>query len=103
MNAGNTSLSRAQLEGLTLIAGFLAKPALTDEQRKILRQWRRECVSTDVMIQVMNRRFREAAGLFWPMVWRDGLLPLTLFRLGLLAIGRRIRTRYRLYQAEHGA
>jgi glycosyltransferase involved in cell wall biosynthesis len=103
MNAGNTSLSRAQREGLSLIAGFLAKPALTDEQRKILRQWRRECVSTDVMIQVMNRRFREAAGLFWPMVWRDGLLPLTLIRLGLLAIGRRIRTRYRLYQAEHGA
>jgi hypothetical protein len=55
------------------------------------------------MIHVMNRKFRQAAGIFWPVVWQDGLLPFTLFRLGLLAIGRRIRTHYRLYRAEHGA
>jgi hypothetical protein len=86
-----------------LIASLLAKPAVTDEQRRILQQWRRECVSTDVMIQVMNRNFSQAARIFWPVFRQDGLLPLTLFRLGLLAIGRRIRTYYRLVRAEHGA
>jgi glycosyltransferase involved in cell wall biosynthesis len=103
MNAGNATLSKAQHEGLTLIASLLAKPAVTDEQRRILQQWRRECVSTDVMIQVMNRSFSQAARIFWPVFRQDGLLPLTLFRLGLLAIGRRIRTYYRLVRAEHGA
>jgi hypothetical protein len=103
MNAGNATLSKAQHEGLTLIASLLAKPAVTDEQRRILQQWRRECVSTDVMIQVMNRNFSQAARISWPVFRQDGLLPLTLFRLGLLAIGRRIRTYYRLVRAEHGA
>ena len=103
MNAGNTTLSKAQHEGLTLIASLLAKPAVSDEQRSILQQWRRECVSTDVMIQVMNRNFSQAARIFWPVFRQDILLPFSLFRLGLLAIGRRIRTYYRLYRAEHGA
>jgi glycosyltransferase involved in cell wall biosynthesis len=103
MNAGNATLAKAQHEGLTLIASLLAKPAVTDEQRRILQEWRRECVSTDVMIQVMNRNFSRAARIFWPVFRQDGLLPLTLFRLGLLAIGRRIRTYYRLVRAEHGA
>jgi glycosyltransferase involved in cell wall biosynthesis len=103
MNAGNATLSKAQHEGLTLTASLLAKPAVTDEQRRILQQWRRECVSTDIMIQVMNRSFSQAARIFWPVFRQDGLLPLTLFRLGLLAIGRRIRTYYRLVRAEHGA
>jgi glycosyltransferase involved in cell wall biosynthesis len=103
MNAGNTTLSQAQHEGLTLVASLLAKPSVTDEQRRILQQWRRECVSTDVMIQVMNRKFSQAARIFWPVFRQDVLLPLTLFRLGLFAIGRRIRTYYRLVRAEHGA
>jgi glycosyltransferase involved in cell wall biosynthesis len=103
MNAGNTTLSQAQHEGLTLVASLLAKPSVTDEQRRILQQWRRECVSTDVMIQVMNRKFSQAARIFWSVFRQDVLLPLTLFRLGLLAIGRRIRTYYRLVRAEHGA
>jgi hypothetical protein len=51
----------------------------------------------------MNRNFSQAARIFWPVFRQDGLLPLTLFRLGLLAIGRRIRTYYRLVRAEHGA
>ena len=103
MNAGNTTLSKAQHEGLKLVLSLLEKPDLTDEQRSILQQWRRECVSTDVMIQVMNRNFSQAGKVFWLVCRRDRLLPFTLFRLGLLAIGRRIRTYYRLFRAEHGA
>ena len=102
MNAGNTTLSKAQHEGLALVANLLAKPNITDEQRKILGQWRRECVSTDVMIQVLKRRLGSAAGVFLPAFRQDPRLPFTLFRLGLLAIGRRIRTYYRLFRAEHG-
>jgi hypothetical protein len=30
-------------------------------------------------------------------------LPFTLMRLGSLAVGRRVRTYYRLLRAEHGA
>jgi hypothetical protein len=55
------------------------------------------------MIQVMNRNFSQATKVFWPVFRQDSLLPFTLFRLGLLAVGRRIRTYYRLYRAEHGA
>jgi hypothetical protein len=102
MNAGNTTLSKAQHEGLALVVNLLAKPNITDEQRKILGQWRRECVSTDVMIQVLKRRLGSAAGIFLPAFRQDPRLPFTLFRLGLLAIGRRIRTYYRLFRAEHG-
>ena len=103
MNAGNRSLSQAQQDGLNIIAGLLADPNITDHQRQILGQWRRECVATDVMIQVLNRRLSQAGRIFWPIFRQDGLLPITLFRLGLLAVGRRIRTHYRLYQAEHAA
>ena len=103
MNAGNSSLSQAQQEGLNIIASLLADPRITEDQRRILGQWRRECIATDVMIQVLNRRLNQAGQIFWPIFRQDGLLPVTLFRLGLLAIGRRIRTYYRLYQAEHAA
>jgi glycosyltransferase involved in cell wall biosynthesis len=103
MNAGNSSLSQAQQDGLNIIAGLLADPNITEDQRRILGQWRRECVATDVMIQVLNRRLEQASRIFWPIFRQDGLLPITLFRLGLLAVGRRIRTHYRLYQAEHAA
>jgi len=103
MNAGNTSLSQAQQDGLNIISSLLAGPSITEDQRRILEQWRRECVATDVMIQVLNRRLNHAGRIFWPIFRQDGLLPITLFRLGLLAVGRRIRTHYRLYQAEHAA
>lgn len=103
MNAGNSSLSQAQQDGLKIIASLLEDPATTDDQRRILAQWRRECAATDVMIQVLNGRLNRASRSFWPIFRQDGLLPITLFRLGLLAVGRRIRTHYRLYQAEHAA
>jgi len=103
MNAGNSSLSQAQQDGLNIIAGLLADPNITEDQRRVLGQWRRECVATDVMIQVLNRRLEQANRIFWPIFRQDRLLPITLFRLGLLAVGRRVRTHYRLYQAEHAA
>jgi glycosyltransferase involved in cell wall biosynthesis len=103
MNAGNSSLAQAQQDGLNIITSLLAGPNITEEQRRILGQWRRECVATDVMIQVLNRRLGRAAQVFTRAFRPESLLPLTLLRLGSLAVGRRIRTHYRLFRAEHGA
>jgi glycosyltransferase involved in cell wall biosynthesis len=103
MNAGNSSLSQAQQDGLNIIASLLAEPKITEDQRRILGQWRRECVATDVMIQVLNRRVGRAATIFSQTLRQEGLLPFTLMRLGSLALGRRVRTYYRLLRAEHGA
>jgi glycosyltransferase involved in cell wall biosynthesis len=103
MNAGNSSMSRAQRDGLNIIGKLLADPKVTGDQRRILGQWRRECVATDVMIQVLNRNLGRAAAIFSQTFPQESLLPFTLMRLGSLAIGRRVRTYYRLFRAEHGA
>jgi glycosyltransferase involved in cell wall biosynthesis len=103
MNAGNATLSQAQHEGLTIVTSLLADPSTTGEQRTVLRQWRRECAATDIMVQVLNRKLSRAATIFLPMFRQEPWLPFTLFRLGMLAIGRRARTYYRLFHAEHGA
>ena len=103
MNAGSATVSQAQLDGLTLINRLLPDPTVTRDQQRILRQWRRECVATDVMVQVLNREFGEAITIFSRGFRQDAALPYTLCRLGLLAIGRRIRTHYRLFRAKHGA
>jgi glycosyltransferase involved in cell wall biosynthesis len=102
MNAGNSSMSQAQKDGLNIIASLSANPKITSDQRQILRQWRRECVATDIMIQVLNRKLGRAATIFGETFRQEIILPYTLSRLGLLAIGRRIRTHYRLLRAEHG-
>jgi glycosyltransferase involved in cell wall biosynthesis len=103
MNTGNSSMSQAQQDGLNIIASLLADSKISDDQRRILGQWRRECVATDVMIQVLNRDLGRAAAIFSETLRQDSLLPVTLFRLGSLAMGRRVRTYYRLFRAEHGA
>jgi glycosyltransferase involved in cell wall biosynthesis len=102
MNAGNSSLAQAQRDGLKIIASLLADPKISHEQRLILGQWRRECVATEIMIQVLNRKLGQAAEMFSETVRQENLLPFTLLRLGSLAVGRRIRTHYRVFRAEHG-
>src|SRR5580700_7859215 len=64
MNAGNSSMSQAQRDGLNIIASLLADPTITRDQRRILGQWRRECVAIDVMIQVLNRNLGRAVAIF---------------------------------------
>jgi hypothetical protein len=103
MNAGNSSMSQAQRDGLSIVAGLFADPKITGDQRRILGQWRRECVATDVMIQVLNRDLGRATAIFSQTFRQESLLPFTLLRLGSLAVGRRVRTYYRLFRAEHGA
>jgi len=103
MNAGNPSMSRAQLDGLKLISKMLPDPNISGEQRAMLRQWRQECFANDVMIQVANGKINRAATIFCSGIKQDPALPLTLSRLSLLAIGLRIRTHYRLFRAKHAA
>jgi glycosyltransferase involved in cell wall biosynthesis len=103
MNAGNSSMSQAQRDGLNIIASLLADPMITRDQRRILGQWRRECVAIDVMIQVLNRNLGRAVAIFAERFRQESLLPFTLLRLGSLAVGRRVRTYYHLFRAEHGA
>jgi glycosyltransferase involved in cell wall biosynthesis len=103
MNAGSTAMSRAQVDGLSLIDQLLPDPGISEEQRQILRQWRRECLANDIMVQVVGLKAGRAFAIFLSAIKHDPALPLTLLRLGLLAIGRRVRTYYRLFRATHAA
>jgi glycosyltransferase involved in cell wall biosynthesis len=103
MNAGSTAMSRAQLDGLNLISRLLPDPGISEEQRRQLRQWRRECFANDIMVQVITGKAGRAFTIFLSAIKQDPALPLCLLRLGLLAVGRRVRTYYRLFRATHAA
>jgi glycosyltransferase involved in cell wall biosynthesis len=103
MNAGSTTMSRAQLDGLSLINRLLPDPGISEEQRRLLRQWRRVCFANDIMVQVISGKASRAFTIFFSAIKRDPALPLGLLRLGLLAIGRRVPKYYRLFRATHAA
>jgi hypothetical protein len=61
-----------------------------------LDQWDRECQATEVMIYVLQGRLREALSAWIEAMRLDPRFFFTFFRLGLLAVGRRLRTWWRL-------
>ena len=52
---------------------------------------------------LQSNKTARAAEIFSQTFRQESLLPFTLLRLGSLAVGRRVRTYYRLFRAEHGA
>jgi glycosyltransferase involved in cell wall biosynthesis len=103
MNAGTDSLLQGMRDGLRIIERLSADQSLTDEQRAILGQWRRECRANEVMIHAINRRPRIAVASTVSSMRKDILFPSTLFRLGSLAVGRRLRSWYRRRMVRDGS
>jgi glycosyltransferase involved in cell wall biosynthesis len=92
MNQGNASLLQGMKESEQMIAELVETRKLGAADLSFLHAWRRECVGTEVMIHVVQKRFREAlrtAILAWKS---DHLFPISLLRVGSLAVARRIRT-----------
>jgi glycosyltransferase involved in cell wall biosynthesis len=95
MNAGSDSLLSGMADCRRIIARSIQNFSLNREQMAFLSQWGRECQATEVMIYAVQGRLREALS-----TWIDGLRQspqfiFTFVRLGLLAVGRRLRTWWR--------
>ena len=94
MNSGNESLLAAVMEGV-LIAEIYSNLATTSPaDRLTLMSWRRELLATAFMVRAM-RRPTQALELAADAVSDDPRWLLDLLRCGTLAVGRRIRTKFR--------
>jgi glycosyltransferase involved in cell wall biosynthesis len=96
MNAGSDSLLAGMYDGHQIIARSIQNFPVSREQIEYLNQWDRECQSTEVMIYSVQGRFPEALSTWIEGLRRDPRFLFTFIRLGLLAIGRRVRTWWRL-------
>jgi glycosyltransferase involved in cell wall biosynthesis len=96
MNAGSDSLLLGMKDGRRIIAQTIQNFALNSEQSAYLDQWRRECQATEVMICVVQGQLDKALSTWVEGMRQDPRFSFTLFRLGLLAIGRRLRAWWRL-------
>ncbi len=100
MNAGNASLLQGMQDGLQIADRYLAEGRLTSEEAACVRQWRRETCAQQVMIQTVNGALPAAVTTLVSAARREPQTMLTLARLGSLAVGRRLRTWYRVREAE---
>jgi glycosyltransferase involved in cell wall biosynthesis len=96
MNAGSDSLLSGMRDGRRIITRSIQNFAVNREQMACLNQWGRECQATEVMIYAVQGRLREALSTWMEGLRRDPQFCFTFVRLGLLAIGRRLRTWWRL-------
>jgi glycosyltransferase involved in cell wall biosynthesis len=96
MNPGNDSLLIGMEDGQRIIARSIQSYSLLREQLECLHQWGRECQATKVMIFTVQRRLREALAAWIEGLRRDPRFLVTFIRLASLAVGRRLRTWWRL-------
>jgi glycosyltransferase involved in cell wall biosynthesis len=96
MNAGSDSLLSGMQDGRRIIARSIQNFSVNREQLACFNQWDRECQTTEVMIYVVQGRFREALSTWLKGSGQDPRFLVTFVRMGLLAIGRRLRTWWRL-------
>jgi glycosyltransferase involved in cell wall biosynthesis len=96
MNAGSDSLLSGMQDGCRIIARSIRNFPLNREQLACLNQWGRECQATELMIHGVRGRLREALSTWLEGLRRDPRFFFTTVRMGLLAIGRRLRTWWRL-------
>jgi glycosyltransferase involved in cell wall biosynthesis len=96
MNAGSDSLLSGMGDSRRIIARSIQKTSVNREQLACFNQWGRECQATEVMIYVVQGRFREALSTWLRGLGQDPRFFVTAIRMGLLAVGRRLRTWWRL-------
>jgi glycosyltransferase involved in cell wall biosynthesis len=96
MNAGSDSLLSGMEDGRRIIARSIQKFSVNREQLACFNQWGRECQATEVMIYAIQGRFREALSTWMRRLGQDPRFFVTFIRMSLLAVGRRLRTWWRL-------
>jgi glycosyltransferase involved in cell wall biosynthesis len=101
MNAGSDSLLQGMKDGMKICQRLASSRSLTRRQRTIVNRWRRECLANEVMIYAIQRRSSKALASGFRATQADLLFPTTMLRLGSLAVGRRLRSWYRLQRTRH--
>jgi glycosyltransferase involved in cell wall biosynthesis len=96
MNAGSDTLLSGMQDGRRIIARAIRNFSVSREQLACLNQWGRESQATEVMIYAVQGRFREALSAWLKGLKQNPRFFATTVRMGLLAVGRRIRTWWRL-------
>jgi glycosyltransferase involved in cell wall biosynthesis len=101
MNGGNESLLVAVREAI-LIADIYSELATTSRADRVtLLSWRRELLATAFMAMALRSPMK-AMELAVHAVREDPGWLLALLRCGTLAVGRRIRTKFRVLRARRG-
>jgi glycosyltransferase involved in cell wall biosynthesis len=96
MNAGSDTLLSGMREGRRIVARVTENFAVNREQMGWLGQWSRECQATEVMIHAVRGRWGKAFATWTEGMRREPRFLFTFLRLAVLAIGRRLRSWWRL-------
>jgi glycosyltransferase involved in cell wall biosynthesis len=97
MNAGNKTMVRGLEDGLEMIEQARSRYQLGPAENKLLERWRRELQATKVLALAVMREGWLALTVAGAALRADPFWLLTFLRCGALAVGRRIRTRYRIW------
>jgi glycosyltransferase involved in cell wall biosynthesis len=98
MNAGNRSMLRGLEDGLDMIRRTRASGSIGSADGETLQEWQRELHATMVLLHAVMRDGDKAFAVAKESVLNDPRWLLTLLRCGLLAAGRRVRTKIRSWQ-----
>ena len=98
MNAGNRTMVLGLEDGLRMIEQTRSRYRLGPGEEKLLRRWKRELLATKVFAFVIMREGRSAVAVAGATFKADPSWLLTFLRCGVFAVGRRSRTRYRIWR-----
>jgi hypothetical protein len=103
MNAGNKTMLQGIEDGLAMIRDTEASNVLRAADRKILLEWKRELLATQVMVYSVMRENSNALKLAKTTFITDPPWLYAFLRCGVLATGRRVRTKIRTWRQSQGA
>lgn len=103
MNAGNKTMLQGIEDGLAMIRDTETSNVLRAADRKILVEWKRELLATQVMVYSVMRENSNALKLAKTTFITDPPWLYNFLRCGVLAMGRRVRTKIRTWRQSQGA
>ena len=97
MNAGNRTMVLGLEDGLRMIERTRSCYRFGPDEERLLRRWKRELLATKVFAFTVMRDGRSAMAIAGATFKADPYWLLTFLRCGAFAVGRRIRTRCRIW------
>jgi glycosyltransferase involved in cell wall biosynthesis len=98
MNAGNRSMLTGLEDGLEMIRKARASGGLRPADDQTLREWQRELHATMVLVYTVMRDGDKARAVAKESLMTDPRWLFTFLRCGVFAVGRRIRTSFRMWR-----
>jgi glycosyltransferase involved in cell wall biosynthesis len=102
MNAGNRTMVLGLEDGLRMIEQTQSRYRLGPAEDRLLRRWKRELLAAKVFAFAVMRDRRSAVAIASAAFKADPSWLVTFLRCGVFAVGRRIRTRYRIWRRGAG-